>query len=70
MVHLALLQIPSLLGVVVSKAPPSPLVWNDQVKAAWTQAYQSAAPSVLGRYEINDIEGTIPQSLTGTIWRN
>ena len=70
MVHLALLQIPSLLGVVVTKAPPSPLVWNDQVKAAWTQAYQSAAPSVLGRYEINDIEGAIPEDLTGTIWRN
>ena len=66
--HLALLQIP-LLGVALSKAP-STVVWNQQIKAAWTQAYQSAQPAVLGNYEIEHIDGTIPRTLSGTVWRN
>ena len=59
------------VGVVALNKAPSPAVWNQDIKAAWTKAYQTAQPSVLGDYEITaDIEGTIPASLSGTIWRN
>ncbi len=70
--HVLFLQIlpAAALGVVLNKAAPSKAVWNSDIKAAWTKAYQTPKPEVLGHYEIDDIEGTIPPCLSGTVWRN
>jgi len=47
---------------------PSEAVWNDEIKAAWTSAYSSASPEPAD-YDV-EIEGTIPPTLRGTVFRN
>ena len=41
---------------------PSAAVWNEEIKAAWTQAYASAQ-GVPANYDIDEIEGRIPSAL-------
>lgn len=48
---------------------PSAAVWNEEIKAAWTQAYASAQ-GVPANYDIDEIEGRIPSALRGTVFRN
>lgn len=48
---------------------PSEAIWNDEIKVAWTKAYQSAT-AVPADYEIEHIAGRIPEGLTGSIFRN
>lgn len=52
-----------------STAPPSEAIWNEQIKAAWTKAYQTATCPPAD-YAIEDIVGKIPEALSGTIFRN
>lgn len=52
-----------------STAPPSEAIWNDEIRQAWTKAYQTA-PDVPADYEIEKIVGIIPESLCGTVFRN
>mmetsp|Transcript_110241 Transcript_110241/g.212448 ORF Transcript_110241/g.212448 Transcript_110241/m.212448 type:complete len:657 (+) Transcript_110241:86-2056(+) len=53
----------------VTSAAPSTDVWNDQIKEAWTRAYESANEQPI-EYEITSIDGAIPEALRGTIFRN
>ena len=48
--------------------PPSEDVWNDEIRLAWTKAYSSVPGEY--DYEIDEIEGSIPSELKGTVWRN
>jgi len=43
-------------------------VWNSKIKRAWTKAYASA----LGEYDyqIEEVEGSLPANLRGTLFRN
>ena len=52
-----------------SSAAPSETYWNSDIKQAWTRAYASAK-QVPADYEIEDIEGSIPTGLSGSIFRN
>lgn len=52
-----------------STAPPTTDVWNDEIKVAWTKAYQSVTDAP-AEYVIEDISGTIPAGLRGSLFRN
>ena len=52
-----------------SSKAPSEAVWNEAIKVEWTKAYQSA-PEADADYEIEEITGSIPKALRGTIFRN
>lgn len=52
-----------------TSSSPSAAVWNEDIKEAWTRAYASASADPCD-YEIEEITGTIPATLRGTIFRN
>ncbi len=49
-------------------AVPSASIWNEDIKQRWTTAYDSMPGEF--EYEVDDIEGTIPADLCGSVWRN
>lgn len=53
----------------VASVGPSQADWNPKVKEAWSRAYASAPPAPAS-YEIEEIEGLIPRTLRGSIFRN
>ena len=56
---------------VPSSKAPSEAVWNDKIKQFWITAYQSApAIHTDADYEIEEICGTIPKALKGSVFRN
>jgi len=48
---------------------PANSVWNDEIRQSWSRAYSSYAGGTTN-YEITDVEGVIPATLRGTVFRN
>lgn len=48
---------------------PTEATWNANIAEAWSRAYSTATEAPDG-YEIEEIEGSIPPSLRGTVFRN
>ena len=57
------------VGYAATSSAPSKTVWNADIKAAWTKAYQTA-PYTAVEYDIEEITGTIPTALKGSVFRN
>ena len=69
MVATRMVATPSPPAASISPPPPPPAdVWNDDIKERWSVAYSSLREE--GDYEITEVEGTIPASLRGTVYRN
>ena len=56
-------------ATATSSKAPSEAVWNDNIKEAWCRAYASASEEPAD-YEIEEITGTIPKALRGSVFRN
>ena len=57
------------VAAAATSTAPSADVWNPEIKEAWTRAYSSASAEPRD-YEIEEITGTIPTALHGTVFRN